>query len=209
MQRRVVVLYLIFSLWVPISCAPAMAESPPLFDRVTLNRGFSVLAAVSRESSGLDPPNVATSQVFSLGRKGQWSWSQQHTLQLDPMPASQEERNPEWAKSHPSIGVAFQNQGWTAAIEYTRKNQSPWIDRGGFNSGKFFAGIGYQEGNVSAYLGLSRGPSAGIHWRGKDGDEAALTFVARSPNRDIRYLFDGQTTDPLRNVVTLTYRKPL
>lgn len=76
MQRRVVVLYLIFSLWVPIFCTPAMAESPPLFDKVTLNRGFSVLAAVPRESSGLDPPNVATSQVFSLGRKGQWSSSQ-------------------------------------------------------------------------------------------------------------------------------------
>jgi hypothetical protein len=160
--------------------------------------------------SGLDPPHWTTTQVFTFGRKGGLNSSQQHSLQLEPLMESQTGPTPEWAKSRPAIGLAYRGSGnWTAAIEYTRpKDQFHLIDRGGFNSGKLFAGIGYQYEQTSAYFGFSRGPSAGIHWRGKDGDEAALTFVARSPNRDIRHLFDGQTMDPLRNVVTLTYRKP-
>ncbi len=205
-----IVLCLIGGLLVPALGTPASAESLPLLETVPLHRGLTFSAALPKATFGLDPPQWTTTQVFAFGRGGGWYSSQQYSFQFEPWMESQTGPTPEWAKSRPAVGLAYRGSGnWTAAIEYTRrKDQSHLIDRGWFNSGKLFAGIGYQYEQTTAYVGLSRGLTAGIHWRGRDGAEAAFTFVTQSPNRDIRSLFDGQTSGGLRNVVTLTYRKP-
>lgn len=206
--------YLIIGWLVLALGTPACAESPLLLETVPLNRGFTLSAALPRVTSGLDPPQWETTRILTVGRGGQWHSREQYRLQFDqsPIPSGihQTEPVPDWAKSHSALGVAFQSGSWMAAVEYQRRNRVPLIDRGYFgSSGKVFAGLKYQfDASTSFYAGVSRGVSAGVRWVGRDGDEAAFTFVAQSPNRGIRELFAGSPASDLRNVVALTYRKP-
>lgn len=180
--------------------SPVGAESPPLLGVAHVGRGASFLVELPQDVSGLDPPGGSVSQVLSFGRQG-FKLHSVHFFEPFPVP---KERKPEWAKSRPAMGVAFEVGSWTVAVEYLRRDRSPIIDRGRFGgSDKFFVGAQYRwNEDVSAYLGISREVSAGFRWRLGDDGEVALTYVSR-PNREIRTLFD-----PLRdehNITTLTY----
>lgn len=184
-----------------VIATPARSESPPLLDISDPARGISFLAALPRTDSNHDPPNGSPYQALSLGRHGIGLHS---AYRVEPRPLSQAEQKQEWAKSRPTIGVAFHKGSWTLAAEYLRRGRTPLIDRGRFGSGKFFIGAKYQwSEDFSAYFGASRGISAGLRWQIADDQEAALTFVSQSPHREIRELFDLRSSE--RNVVTLTY----